>query len=162
MSDPAPCNWYQFWLQIYLHFCTSLDSMENHSSFVSKIEFATQIKVASSNKVFQFGSNLQKWALSTCREDAQGRDLALIFGDLTQSEKRSEIKPHLGKRERERWKNSLCYLTWLWRILIIRRIVSMVFAFSAFLITAKKYGRKYFNQDWIETVNEFFREKSWL
>ena len=35
------------------------------------------------------------WALSTRREDAQGRDLALIFGDLNQIEKKSEIKPPL-------------------------------------------------------------------
>ena len=35
------------------------------------------------------------WALSIYREDAQGRDLAPIFGDLSQSEKLSEIKPPL-------------------------------------------------------------------
>ena len=40
-------------------------------------------------------AKLQPWGLSTNREDTQDRDLAPIFGDLSQSEKLSDIKPPL-------------------------------------------------------------------
>ena len=46
--------------------------------------------MAQSQKVFHFDTiHLKK--------DAQGRDLAPIFGDLSQSEKLSEIKPPLAR-----------------------------------------------------------------
>ena len=38
------------------------------------------------------------WALSTQRENAQGRELVSFFGDVSQSEILSEIQPPLGTR----------------------------------------------------------------
>ena len=43
----------------------------------------------------KMGTKLQPWGLSTKREDAQDLDLAPIFGDLSQNEKLSDIKPPL-------------------------------------------------------------------
>jgi hypothetical protein len=61
--------------------------------------FINILKVAlKSQKVFHFGSKLQKWVPNHNPDnypDAQGRDFALIFGVLSQSGKLFEIKPPL-------------------------------------------------------------------
>ena len=54
------------------------------------------LKVAQSQKVFQFGSNLQRKVPNHAPElridSSQGRDLAPLFGGLNQNEKNSENK----------------------------------------------------------------------
>ena len=44
----------------------------------------------------KMGAKLWPWALLAKREHAQGRDLAPVFGDLSRSEKPSEIEPPLA------------------------------------------------------------------
>ena len=68
---------------------------KNKSCQLSKcylISESFSLLLKSQNKI----ATLQTWAFSLKLDSAQGLDLASFFGNLSQSEKLSEIKPPLG------------------------------------------------------------------